>query len=72
MSVATDLNGTLRLCYSNKEIERHMRESLTKEQKEKIRDAKRNYLPLFEKPLAVLNITGWVRSHDTKTRYHLL
>ena len=59
MLVATDLNGTLRLCYYNKEIERHIRESLTKEQKEKIKDPKRNYLTLFEKPLAVLNITGW-------------
>ena len=58
MLVATDLNGT----HSNKEIERHMRKSLTKEQKEKIRDPKRNYLTLFEKPLAVLNITGWGRT----------
>ena len=62
MLVATDLSGTLGLCYSNKEIERHMRESLTEEQKEKIRDPKRNYLTLFEKPLAVLNITGWGRT----------
>ena len=62
MLVATDLNGTLGLCYCNKEIERHMRESLTKEQKEKIRDPKRNCLTLFEKPLAVLNITGWGRT----------
>ena len=62
MLLATDLNGTLGLCYSNKEIERHMRENLTKEQKEKIRDPKRNYLTLFGKPLAVLNITGWGRT----------
>ena len=62
MLVAIDLNGTLGLCYSNKEIERHMRENLTKEQKEKIRDPKRNYLTLFGKPLAVLNITGWGRT----------
>ena len=62
MLVATDLNGTLGLCYSNKEIERFMREYLTDEQKEKIKDPKRNYLTLFEKPLAVLNITGWGRT----------
>ena len=62
MLVAIDLNGTLGLCYSNKQIERHMRENLTKEQKEKIRDPKRNYLTLFGKPLAVLNITGWGRT----------
>ena len=62
MLLTTDLNGTLGLCYSNKEIERFMRENLTEEQKEKIRDPKRNYLTLFEKPLAVLNITGWGRT----------
>ena len=62
MLLATDQNGTLGLCYSNKEIERHMRENLTDEKKEKIRDPKRNYLTLFEKPLAVLNITGWGRT----------
>ena len=39
-----------------------MQENLTEEQKEKIRDPKRNYLTLFEKPLAVLNITGWGRT----------
>ena len=63
MLVATDLNGTLGLCYSNEEIERFIRENLTGEQKEKIRDPKRNYLTLFEKPFAVLNITiGWGRT----------
>ena len=62
MLVATDLSGTLGLCYSNKEIERHMRTEGTDEQKEKIRDPKRNYLTLSEKPLAVLNITGWGRT----------
>ena len=35
-----------------------MRENLTDEEKEKIRDPNRNYLSLFRKPLAVLNITG--------------
>ena len=47
MLLATDQNGTLGLCYSNKEIERYMRENLAEEQKEKIRDPKRNYLTLF-------------------------
>ena len=66
MLVATDLNGTLGLCYSNKEIERHMRESLTKEQKEKIRDPKRSYLTLFEKPLAAsILLDGVARRKET-------
>ena len=34
-----------------------MRENLAEEQKEKIRDPKRKYLTLFEKLLAVLNVT---------------
>ena len=62
MLLATDQSGTLGLCYSNKEIERYMRENLAEEQKDKIRNPKRNYLTLFEKPLAVLNITGWGRT----------
>ena len=62
MLLATDQNGTLGLCYFNKEIERFLRKNLTDEQKEKIRDPKRNYLTLFRKPLAVLNITGWGRT----------
>ena len=62
MLLTTDLNETLGLCYSNKEIERFMRGNLTEEQKEMIRDPKRNYLTLFEKPLSDLNITGWSRT----------
>ena len=62
MLLTTDINRTLGLCYSNKEIERFMRENLTDEEKENIRDPKRNYLTLFEKPLALLSITGWSRT----------
>ena len=39
-----------------------MRENLTEELKKKIRDPKRNYLTLFGKPLAILNITRWGRT----------
>ena len=49
-------------CYSNKEIERFIRENLAGEQKEKIRDPKRKSLTLFEKPFALLNISGWGRT----------
>ena len=62
MLVAIDLNGRLGICHSNKEIEKFIRENLMDEEKEKIRDPKRNYLTLFEKPLAVLNNTGWGRT----------
>ena len=63
MLLVTDQNGTLGLCCSNKEIERFMRKNLTDEQKVKIRDPKRNYLTLFGKPLAVLNILDGVARH---------
>ena len=66
MLLTTDLNGTLGLCYSNKEIERYLTENLTEEKKEKIRDPKRNYLNLFRKPLAVLSVTGWGRTPQRK------
>ena len=62
MLLATDPNGTLGLCYSNKYIETYIRNNLTEADKEKIRDPKRNYLTLFEKALAILNITGWGRT----------
>ena len=60
--LTTDQNGTLGLRYSNKEMGRYMQENLTEEQKQKVRDPKCNYLTLFGKPLAVLNITGWGRT----------
>ena len=47
MLLATDLSRTPGLCYANKEIKRFMRENLTDEEKEKIRDPKRNYFTLF-------------------------
>ena len=62
MLLATDKNGTLGLCYSNKYIETYLHLNLTDEDIEKIRDPKRNYLTLFEKPLAILNVTGWGRT----------
>jgi hypothetical protein len=62
MLLATDKNGTLGLCYSNKYIEIYLHLNLTDEDIEKIRDPKRNYLTLFEKPLAILNVTGWGRT----------
>ena len=57
-----DQNGTLGLCYSNKYIETYLRDNLTDAEKEQIREPKRNFLTLYEKPLAVLNITGWGRT----------
>lgn len=54
--------GTLVLCYSNKYIETYLHENLSDAEKEQIRDPKRNYLTLYNKPLAVLNITGWGRT----------
>ena len=57
MLIATGHEGTLGLCYSNKYIETYLQEHLMEADKEKIRDPKRNYLTLYEKPLAALKIT---------------
>jgi hypothetical protein len=62
MLLATDQNGTLGLCYSYNYIETYLRDNLTDADKDQIRDPKRNYLTLYETPLAVLNATGWGRT----------
>lgn len=54
--------GPFALCYSNKYIETYVHENLSAAEKEKIRDPYRNYLTLYNKPLATLNITGWGRT----------
>ena len=69
MLLTTDLNGTLGLWYSNKEIERFMQENLTEEQKEMIRHPKPIYLTLFEKPLAVLKLYFYIGCRDG-VRFH--
>ena len=62
MLVDIGSNGTLRVCYSNKHIEDYLLEHLCEQTKEKIRDPKRNYLTLYNEPLATLTITGWGRT----------
>jgi hypothetical protein len=62
MLLATDKIETLRLCCSNKYIETYLYLYLTDAEKEEIREPKINYLTLFEKPLAILNVTGWRRT----------
>lgn len=60
--IVTDQKGTLGLCWSIKYIETYLRNNVTDRYKEKIRDPKRNYLTVYETPLAVLKIIGWSRS----------
>lgn len=62
MLVDRDGEGNLGLCYSNKYIEAYLQENLSDAENEQIRDPKRNYLTLYNKPLAVLYITGWGRT----------
>jgi hypothetical protein len=40
----------------------YIRENLPGAKKEEIREPKRNYFTLYEKPLASLHITGWGRT----------
>lgn len=54
--------GPFAVCYSNRYIEMYLHENLSATEKEKIRDPDRKYLTLYNRPLAVLTITGWGRT----------
>lgn len=56
-----DVEGELKLCYSNKCVEDKVNRELASASREKIRDPQRGYLTLYNKPLAILTITGWGR-----------
>lgn len=57
-----DVEGELKLCYSNKCVEDKVNRELASASREKIRDPQRGYLTLYNKPLAILTITGWGRT----------
>ena len=64
MLVDIDSKGTLGVCYSNKSIEDFLLKNLCDEKKVEIREPKRNYLTLYNKPLATLTIPGWGRTEQ--------
>ena len=59
-----ELNGCLKVCYSNKYLEDRIKEFLKKENIETFKDPKRGYITLYNKPLAALTIKGWGRTEQ--------
>ena len=57
-----ELNGCLKVCYSNKYLEDRIKEFLKKENIETFKDPKRGYITLYNKPFAALTIKGWGRT----------
>ena len=66
MLVDQDDKSNLGLCYSNKQMETYLRENLSEEQKEKIREPKRNYLTLYFE-----NATRYAKNEIFDFRYEL-
>ena len=54
-----DDGGLLKACYSNKYLEDQIIAFLKKENIETIKDPKRGYIRVYNKPLAALTIKGW-------------
>ena len=59
-----ELEGRLKVCYSNKYLEDPVKEFLRKENIETIKDPKGGYITLYNKPLAALTIKDWERSEQ--------
>ena len=62
--------GPFAVCYSNKYIEMYLHENLSAAEREQIRDPERKYLTLYNKPLAVINITGWGRTQQRNVVFY--
>ena len=61
--MALELNGCLKVCYSNKYLEDRIKEFL-KENIKTFKDPKRGYITLYNKPLAALTIKGLVKQNS--------
>ena len=59
-----ELNGCLKVCYSNKYLEDRIKEFLKKENIKTFKDPKRGYITLYNKPLAALTIKDWGRTEQ--------
>ena len=59
-----ELNGCLKVCYSNKYLEDRIKEVLKKENSETFEIPERGYITLYNKPLAALTIKGRRRTEQ--------
>ena len=54
-----EIDGSLKICYTNKYLEDRIREHLRDETLVYIRHPQRGFITLYDKPLATLTIKGW-------------
>ena len=59
-----DIDGSLKVCYSNKYLEDRIRERLRNDTLVYITDPQRGFITLYNKPLATLTIKGWGRTEQ--------
>ena len=59
-----ELDGSLKVCYANKYLEERIREHLLDETLAYITDPQRDFITLYNKPLATLTIKGWGRTEQ--------
>ena len=59
-----EIDGSLKVCYTNKYLEERTREHLLDETLAYITDPQRDFITLNNKPLATLTIKGWGRTEQ--------
>ena len=59
-----EIDGILKVCYTNKYLEERIREHLLDESLAYITDPQRDFITLYNKPLATLTIKGWGRTEQ--------
>ena len=59
-----EIEGSLKVCYTNKYLEERIREHLLDESLAYITDPQRDFITLYNKPLATLTIKGWGRTEQ--------
>ena len=59
-----EIDGSLKVCYSNKYLEDRIREHLLDETLTYIKEPQRGFITLYNKPLATLTIKGWGRTEQ--------
>ena len=57
-----EIDGSLKVCYTNRYLEERIREHLLDETLAYITDPQRYFITLYNKPLATLTIKGWGRT----------
>ena len=59
-----EIDGSFKVCYTNKYLEKRIREHLLDETLAYITDQQRDFITLYYKPLATLTMKGWGRTEQ--------